>query len=162
MQKKQEHTEVEETDELYADEGYEIKIKYFPGAEKIEKIAIGDWIDLRSNIDVDLKHGDFKLIPLGVAMQLPEGCEALLAPRSSSFKTWGILQTNSPGVIDESYCGDNDQWHMPVLAMRDTQIKKGDRICHFRLQEKMSKVHFLEVAKLGNKDRNGFGSTGSS
>lgn len=138
-----------------------IKIKYFDETlPKLEKLTVGDWIDLRASEDVELKQFEYKLIPLGVAMQLPEGFEANVVPRSSTFKNFGILQTNSFGVIDESYCGDNDQWHFPAIAMRDTVIKKGDRICQFRINRKMSEVEFIEVEVLGNEDRNGFGSTG--
>ena len=108
-----------------------IKIKYFN--DKLEKLAYidgkSDWIDLRAAEDVDLKQGEFKLIPLGVAMQLPKGYEAHIVPRSSTFKNFGIIQTNHRGVVDCSYCGDNDQWFMPVLAVRDTHISFNDRIC---------------------------------
>lgn len=141
-----------------------IKIKYFTDINKLGNIEgkKSDWIDMRSAEDVELKTGDFKLIPLGVAMELPKGYEAHVVPRSSTFKTWGIIQTNSMGVIDNSYCGDNDQWMMPVYATRDTVIHKNDRICQFRIVEKMSTVEFEEVAVLGNKDRSGFGSTGAN
>ena len=141
----------------------EIKIKYFDDSlEKINKLTIGDWIDLRAAQDVELKQFEFKLIPLGVAMQLPEGYEANAVPRSSTYKNFGIIQTNHFGVIDESYCGDNDQWHFPALAMRDTVIKKGDRICQFRINKKMPEVEFIEVKVLGNEDRGGIGSTGTN
>ncbi len=138
-----------------------IKIKYFTDEiDKIEKIEKGDWIDLRSAEDVELKAGEFKLISLGVAMQLPKGYEAHIVPRSSTFKNFGIIQTNHQAVIDESYCGDNDIWKYPALAMRDTVIHKNDRICQFRIVKKMPKVKFEEVEMLGNKDRGGIGSTG--
>lgn len=137
-----------------------IKIKYFTDMEKIQKIKQGDWIDLRAAEDVFLKKGEFKLIPLGVAMQLPEGYEAHIVPRSSTFKNFGIIQTNHQAVIDESYCGDNDQWFYPALAMRDTEIKKNDRICQFRIMKKQPEVEFIEVNNLNNTDRGGFGSTG--
>lgn len=137
-----------------------IRIKYFTDIDRLEKIENGDWVDLRSAEDVELKTGEFKLISLGVAMQLPKGYEAHIVPRSSTFKTWGIIQTNHQAVIDESYCGDNDIWRYPVLATRDTIIHKNDRICQFRIVEKMPTVEFEEVEVLGNKDRNGFGSTG--
>ena len=122
--------------------------------------AKSDWIDLRSAQTVELKAGEFKLIPLGVAMQLPENYEAHMAPRSSTFKNWGIIQTNSVAVIDESYCGDNDEWRYPVYATRDTVINVNDRICQFRIMEKQPKVEFEEVEILGNDDRGGIGSTG--
>lgn len=139
-----------------------IKIKYF--TDKIDKLTYidgkSDWIDLRAAEDVTLKKGEFKLIPLGVAMELPEGYEAHVVPRSSTFKNFGIIQTNHQGVIDCSYCGDNDQWFMPVLAMRDTQIHVNDRICQFRIMENQPKLVFDEVERLGNADRGGHGSTG--
>jgi dUTP pyrophosphatase len=112
----------------------QIKIKYFTDQiDKLAKITQGDWIDLRSAETITLKAGDFKLIPLGVAMQLPAGYEAHIAPRSSSFKNWGILQTNSIGIIDNSYCGDNDQWLMSVYATRDTIIALLRSIFHFAI-----------------------------
>lgn len=137
-----------------------IKIKYLKDIEKIEKISKGDWIDLRAAEDVELKNGEFKIIPLGVAMEIPRGYEAHLAPRSSAFKKWGVIQTNSIGVIDNSYSGDNDEWGMPVIAMRDTKINKNDRICQFRIVESQPEIEFVEVDTLGNADRGGFGSTG--
>ena len=138
-----------------------IKIKYFTDKiDKISKIEKGDWIDLRAAETVELKVGEFKLIPLGVAMQLPEGYEAHVVPRSSTFKNFGVIQTNHQGVIDNSYCGDNDQWFMPVLAMRDTKINVNDRICQFRIVDKQPKIVFEEVLELGNNDRGGHGSTG--
>lgn len=141
--------------------GEKILIKYFDNAiDKIRYIDIGDWIDLRAAENIELKAGDFKLIPLGVAMQLPAGYEAHIVPRSSTFKNYGIIQTNSVGIIDESYCGDNDQWMMPVYATRDVVINKNNRICQFRIMKKMSEVEFETVEKLGNSNRGGFGSTG--
>ena len=139
----------------------EIKIKYHDkNLEKIEKIPVGDWIDLRSAVTVDMNAGDFLIIPLGVSMKLPEGYEAHVVPRSSTFKKWGVLQTNSMGVIDESYCGDRDIWGFPALAMRNTTIFEGDRICQFRIVKKMEEVKFTEVDHMEDKDRGGFGSTG--
>ncbi len=139
-----------------------IKIKYF--TDKIEKLTYidgkSDWIDLRAAEDVDLRKGEFKLIPLGVAMELPVGYEAHVVPRSSTFKNFGIIQTNHQGVIDSSYCGDNDQWFMPVYAVRDTQIHVNDRICQFRIMENQPKLVFDEVKSFNNKDRGGHGSTG--
>lgn len=143
-------------------EKLQVKIKYFDNTlDKINKLAIGDWIDLRSAIDVELRAGEFKLIPLGVAMELPKGYEAHAVPRSSTFKNFGIIQTNHQGVIDESYCGNNDQWYFPAYALRDTVIHKNDRICQFRIIEKMPELEFIEVEALGNKDRGGIGSTGT-
>lgn len=139
-----------------------VQIKYHDDSiEKIEKIAQGDWIDLRAAETVELKAGDFKIVSLGVSMKLPEGYEAHIVPRSSTFKKWGILQTNHMGVIDNSYSGDNDIWGMPVLAMRDTVINKNDRICQFRIMKKMDDLQFNEVDHLDGKDHGGFGSTGA-
>ena len=139
-----------------------IRIKYF--TDKIDKLTYvdgkSDWIDLRASEDVELKAGEFKLIPLGVAMELPKGYEAHLVLRSSTFKNYGILQTNSCGIIDCSYCGDEDMWRMPVYATRDTVIHQNDRICQFRIVENQPKITFDEVESLGNADRGGFGSTG--
>ena len=137
-----------------------IQIKYFEGADKIQKIPQGDWIDLKSRETVILNKGDFRLINLGVAMQLPQGFEAHIAPRSSTFKNWGIIQVNSVGVVDESYCGDDDEWKMPVYATRDVTIEKGDRICQFRIVKKQPIVEFNVVNHLNNENRGGFGSSG--
>ena len=137
-----------------------IRIKYHGDTPPIERIAVGDWIDLRAAETVTLKAGEWRPISLGISMQLPEGYEAHILPRSSTFKRWGILLPNAMGIIDESYCGDNDIWHFGALAMRDTVIEKGDRICQFRIMEKMPPVRFEEVTVLGNQDRGGFGSTG--
>ncbi|MCI7322600.1 MAG: dUTP diphosphatase [Lachnospiraceae bacterium] len=139
-----------------------IKIKYF--TDQIERLDYiegkSDWIDMRASEEVTLHAGDFALIPLGVAMELPEGYEAHLVPRSSTFKNWGIIQTNSMGVVDCSYCGDNDMWRMPVYATRDTVIHVGDRIAQFRIMKNQPTIVFEEVSHLGNADRGGFGSTG--
>jgi dUTP pyrophosphatase len=140
-----------------------IKIKYLSNEiEKLEKISVGDWIDLRCAKETILKAGEFSLIPLGVAMQLPKGYEALMVPRSSTFKHFGIIQTNSMGVIDESYRGDNDQWHFPAYAMRDTVIHVNDRICQFRIVKHQPEIEFQKVEDLGNLDRGGIGSTGKN
>ncbi len=140
----------------------EIRIKYF--SDRIKRLEYidgkSDWIDLRASETVELKAGEFKLIPLGVAMELPKGYEAHLVPRSSTFKNYGILQTNSCGIIDCSYCGDEDMWRMPVYATRDTVICENDRICQFRIMENQPKITFAEVDSLNNKSRGGFGSTG--
>ncbi|MBQ2082148.1 MAG: dUTP diphosphatase [Lachnospiraceae bacterium] len=141
-----------------------IRIKYF--SDKIEKLCyIGgksDWIDLRSAEDVVLKKGDFKLIKLGIGMQLPRGYEAHIVPRSSTYKNFGVIQANHCGIVDESYCGDNDEWMFPALAMRDTKIHVGDRICQFRIMEHQPEIVFEEVEKLADTDRGGFGSTGKN
>ena len=160
----------------------ELKVKYFPGQDKkLQFIEQGDWIDVYANEDVFIPKGEMRLIPLGFAMELPQGYEAILAPRSSTFKTWGCIQTNHIGVIDESYCGDNDQWMIPFYCLDpkeqlsiETQfekpiiitgayIRKGDKIAQFRIQEKMPKnlITITEVDVLGNEDRDGFGHTGS-
>ena len=140
-----------------------IKIKYLTDKiDKIKKIAVGDWIDLRAAEDVVLKAGEFKLIPLGVAMQLPKGYEGHVVPRSSTFKKWGIIQTNHHAVIDESYCGDQDQWFYPAYALRDTVIHTNDRICQFRIMKKQPVIEFEEVEELGNENRGGIGSTGTN
>ena len=110
--------------------------------------------------DVELKQGDFKLIPLGIAMQLPKGYEAHIIPRSSTFKNFGVIQANHMGMVDESYCGDNDQWYFPAIAMRDTVIHAGDRICQFRIMEHQPQLNFVAVETLGDDDRGGIGSTG--
>jgi dUTP pyrophosphatase len=139
-----------------------IKIKYFnENLPKIEKIVRGDWIDLRASKTIELKQGEYKLIPLGVGMKLPDGYEANVVPRSSTFKNFGVLQTNSYGVIDNSYSGNNDQWHFPALAMRDTVIQEGDRICQFRINKKMEDVEFETVFELDEVSRGGIGSTGT-
>lgn len=139
-----------------------IKIKYF--SDKIEKLTYidgkSDWIDLHASENVALKKGEFKLIPLGVAMELPNGYEAHIVPRSSTFKNFGIIQTNHMGIIDESYCGDNDEWKMPVYAIRDTEIHINDRICQFRIIKHQPQIVFTEVDNLNNTNRGGFGSTG--
>ena len=139
-----------------------IKVKYF--TDKIDKLEYidgkSDWIELRASEDVVLEKGDFALIPLGVAMELPEGYEAHIVPRSSTYKNFGIIQANHCGIVDGSYCGDNDMWRMPVIAMRDTEIHMNDRICQFRIMENQPKLVFREVERLTGKDRGGFGSTG--
>ena len=138
-----------------------IKIKYLDeGIDKVALISKGDWIDLRAAQEVTLKAGEFRLLPLGLAIALPQGYEAHLAPRSSTFKNYGILQTNSVGVVDCSYCGDGDEWKMPVYATRDVTIEKHARICQFRIFEHQPVLNFVETEGLGNEDRGGHGSTG--
>lgn len=141
----------------------EIKIKYHnKDLEKMELVQHGDWVDLRAAERVEMKAGDFKIISLGVSMKLPEGYEAHVAPRSSTFKKWGVLQANSVGVIDNSYSGENDIWGFPALAMRDTVIEAGDRIAQFRIMKKMEMIVFTEVDHMEDADRGGFGSTGAN
>ena len=140
-----------------------LRIKYFDkNIEKLKKTEKGDWIDLRSAIDISLKKGDFALIPRGVGMVLPDGYEAHIVPRSSTFKNWKIIQTNSVGIIDNSYSGENDQWMMPVYAVEDTKIKKNDRICQFRILEKMPALEIQEAEHLNDVSRGVFGSTGKN
>ena len=140
----------------------QIKIKYL--TDKIDKLAYidgkSDWIDLRASEEVTLKQGEFALVPLGVAMELPKGYEAHIVPRSSTYKNFGVIQANHCGVVDGSYCGDNDMWRMPVIAMRDTQIHVNDRICQFRIMKNQPEILFEEVEHLEGKDRGGFGTTG--
>ena len=142
----------------------QIRIKYF--SDQIEKLTYidgkSDWIDLRASEEVVMKAGEFRLIPLGVAMQLPEGYEAHLVPRSSTYKNFGIIQTNSCGIIDGSFCGDEDMWRMPALAMRDTVIHINDRVAQFRIYKNQPQIQFEEVSVLGNVSRGGFGSTGKN
>ncbi len=141
-----------------------LRIRYF--SDKIEKLKYidgkSDWIDLRSAERVELKKGEFRLIDLGIAVELPKGYEAHIVPRSSTYKNFGIIQTNHFGVIDETYCGDNDRWFFPALAMRDTVIEVNDRICQFRIMEHQPEIEFEETDLLGNHDRGGWGSTGKS
>lgn len=140
-----------------------IKIKYIKDdMEKIVQIDKGDWIDLRTAEDIHLEPGEYKLIPLGVAMCLPPNYEALLIPRSSTFKKYGVIQTNSIGLIDETYCGDNDEWLFPVYATRTVFIPKNTRICQFRILKHQPIVAFAEVDHLSETDRGGFGSTGEN
>ena len=141
----------------------EIKIKYLNDEiTRLEYIdGKSDWIDLRAAEEVELKAGEFKLIHLGVAMQLPEGYEAHIVPRSSTFKKWGIIQTNHCGIVDNPYCGPNDWWRMPVFALRDTKIEVNDRICQFRIQKNQPTLVFNEVEEMEADNRGGFGSTGT-
>ena len=140
-----------------------IKIKYHTNEiDKIKEIAVGDWIDLRAAETVLLHKGDFALISLGVSMKLPDGYEAHVVPRSSTFKKWGVLQTNSMGIIDNSYSGANDIWRFPALAVRDTVINKNDRICQFRIVKRQPTVEFEEMDTLDAVDRGGLGSTGAN
>lgn len=139
----------------------EIKVKYFDKEiDKLEKISKGDLIDLRSAETVEMKAGQYRLIKLGIGMKLPNGFEAHVYPRSSTFKNFGIILANSVGIIDNSYCGDDDQWCFPAIALRNTIIHKNDRICQFRIMENQPKLEFVEVDKLYDVSRNGIGSTG--
>lgn len=137
-----------------------IKVKYHSDIIPLEQKRNSDWIDLRAAEDVEIKAGEFKLIPLGVSMKLPDGYEALVIPRSSTFKNWGLLQTNHCGLIDNSYCGDDDIWYFPAFATRDITIEKNSRICQFRIQRSMDGIEFETVDKLLDSNRQGFGSTG--
>lgn len=139
-----------------------IKIKYHAPIEPIVSTPKGDWIDLRAAETLKLKKGEFRIISLGISAQLPPGYEAHIVPRSSTFKKWHIIQTNGIGIIDNSYCGDNDIWGMPVLAIEDTVIRIDDRICQFRIVKKQPDIYLNEVESLGNSDRGGFGSTGTN
>lgn len=139
-----------------------IKIKYHTDAiDKLDYIGgKSDWIDLRAAEDVVLKAGEFKLISLGISVKLPEGYEMVIVPRSSTYKNFGVLQTNHMGVVDETYCSDEDIIKFPALAMRDTEIHVNDRICQFRIQKHQPRIVFEEVNHLEGKTRGGFGSTG--
>lgn len=138
-----------------------IRVKKLADIESPKAIEQGDWIDLRAAEAILIVKGEFKYIPLGVAMQLPEGYEAIVTPRSSLFKRRGIIMTNSIGIMDESYCGDNDEWKIPAYATRDTLIPKGERICQFRIVKHQPEIEFEIVDTLGNPDRGGYGSTGA-
>ncbi len=137
-----------------------IKVKYFRDIEYLKKINVGDWIDLRAAENVSMSAGEYAMIPLGVAMELPRGYEALVAPRSSLFRKYGIQSANSIGIIDESYKGDNDEWHFLAYATKDTYIPRGERICQFRIIKHQPSLKFIKVERLGNADRGGIGSTG--
>lgn len=152
----------------------EIKIKYFDGAVELKKISKGDWIDLYANEDVFIPVNSMRLVHLGIAMQLPEGYEAHVVPRSSTFKKWGCIQCNHTGIIDNSYCGDNDEWLFPAYCLEPKDIRKnytteevgtwihaGDKICQFRIVESQPEIKFEEVEHLEGKDRGGFGTTGT-
>ena len=139
-----------------------IRILYHTDAiDRLEYIdGKSDWIDLRAAQEYDLKAGDFALIDLGISVRLPDGYEMITAPRSSTFRNYGLIQSNGIGVVDESYCGDNDVLKMPVYATRDTVVHVNDRICQFRIQRHQPRIIFEEVKTLGSPDRGGFGSTG--
>ena len=148
-----------------------IRVKYFEGAIKLKKIEKGNWIDVYANKEIFVEVNERAMVPLGFALELPKGWEGHLAPRSSTFKTWGIIQTNSVGIVDDTYIGDNDQWHMPVYCLqgkdekdgiKGTWIRRGDKIGQFRIMEVMPSIEFEEVESFGNKERGGFGSTGTN
>ena len=148
----------------------EIKVSYHAPIDKIAKISVGDWIDLRASKDVFIPVGEFKLIPLGVSMKLPEGYEAHVVPRSSTFSKYGIIMTNSMGIIDNSYCGESDIWQFPAYCVKPNAmsrsgkmgslIKRNERICQFRVVRNQAPIDFIEVRRLEDMDRGGFGSTG--
>jgi len=141
----------------------QIKIKYHnKELEKLKLVQHGDWIDLRAAERVEMKAGESRIISLGISVKLPDGYEAHVAPRSSTFFKWGVLQTNSFGVIDNGYCGEHDVWCFPALALRDTIIEPGDRIAQFRIMKKMEPIEFIEVEHMEDADRGGFGATGSN
>ena len=138
-----------------------IKIKYFDKTiSKIEKIQKGDLIDLRVVGTHVMKKGEFKLLPLGVAMKLPKGYEAQIYPRSSTFKNLKIILANSVGCVDNSYCGPTDQWYFPAIALEDTTVHHNDRICQFKIVKNQPPLEFEEVEDLEDPDRSGIGSTG--
>ena len=139
-----------------------IDIQYkSPSSKRLTIEKKGNWIDLYADANYFIKAGAHVLVDLGVAMKLPEGFEAYIVPRSSTYKKWHIIQANHIGVVDNSYCGPNDWWKMSVLAMEDTEIKKGEKICQFRITRIQPNVVFNEVEQLTGEDRGGFGSTGS-
>ena len=153
----------DEKEEYANKNSLEIKIKFHDDELiKPEKISKGDLIDLRAAEDVEMKAGDFKLISLGVSMKLPEGWKAQIYPRSSTFKSFGIIQANSVGQIDNSYSGTNDIWKFPAIALRDTVIHKNDRICQFEIVPIQPPIRFTEVQVLDDEDRGGIGSTGKN
>lgn len=140
-----------------------VQIKYFSKEIlPVKKTEKGDWIDLRAAANVNMKAGEFAYIPLGVGMILPEGYEAQVAPRSSTYKNFGIIVVNSPGIIDNSFCGDEDEWKLASYALRDTEIHVNDRICQFRLVQKQPAFEFQTVEHLKSESRGGFGSTGKN
>lgn len=136
-----------------------VRIKIFPGGVLPEKSEKGDWYDLYTSKMIAIVKGEYWAIPLGIAVELPKGYEALIVPRSSTFKKYGILQVNSVGVIDEEYKGDNDQWHMLVYATKNILIPEHTRLCQFRIIEHQPEFTFETVDALGNPDRGGIGST---
>lgn len=140
-----------------------LKIRYI--SNEIEELQYienkSDWIDLRAAENVVMKAGEFRLIRLGIAVELPKGYEAHVVPRSSTFKNFGVIQTNHMGVIDGSYCGNEDEWKWPAYALRDTEIRVNDRICQFRIVQNQPALRFERVERLEGKNRGGFGTTGT-
>jgi dUTP pyrophosphatase len=140
-----------------------IKIKYHnPSMIPLVQKEDSDWIDLRCSEETIILQGEFKKVSLGTSMEIPAGFEAHIVPRSSTFSTWGIIQTNGIGIIDNHYKGNNDVWAMPVYATRDTIIQENDRICQFRIIEKQPNLIFEEVEDMNNEDRGGFGHSGKN
>lgn len=134
-----------------------------------EQVAGSDWIDLRAAEDIWIPEGEFALIDLGVSIDMPYGYEAHVIPRSSLFKNFGLIQTNSMGLIDNSYCSDNDRWKFPAYCLqgrdfidgrKGTMVHLNDRICQFRVVENQPSITFREVDSLSGVTRGGFGSTG--
>ena len=141
-----------------------IKIKYHADIDEICHVGgIGksNWCDLRAGESVEMKAGEYRQISLGISMELPPNCEAIIAPRSSTFRKYGILLANGIGIVDHSFCGDNDIWHFPAYATRDTYIPINDRICQFRILPVQPELEFDKVFALGNPDRGGLGSSGN-
>lgn len=139
-----------------------ILVQYTEGHEDLEHIEVGDWVDLRCATDVCSLAGSHQIIPLGIRMALPPGYEAIIAPRGSSFEKYGFIQTNSIGVIDNSFCGPDDEWFLSVffLCPKQPRIKRGTRIAQFRIQKKMEACEFIATDKLPGKNRGSLGSTG--
>ena len=138
-----------------------IRVKEITEGCMPQALEQGDWIDLKAACDVVMFEGEYAVIPLGIAVELPEGYEAHIAPRSSTFKRYGVLCANSVGIIDNAYNGDGDQWGFPVYATRRTEIPKGARVCQFRVVASQPALEIERVESLGNADRGGFGSTGA-
>ena len=139
----------------------DIFVKYLTDEiDQVSQAHPGEWIDLRSSKLIALRKGDFTLIPLGVIISVPSGYESILVPRSSTFKKYGIIQTNGIGVIDHLYCGPNDEWKMPVYATRDTVIPANTRICQFRIIPSQEVTIRTVNDVMQTKSRGGFGSTG--
>jgi dUTP pyrophosphatase len=151
----------------------DIKVKYhYDDSPRLQMTDKGDWVDLYTAEDVIITNPvEFQLVNLGVSIELPEGYEANIVPRSSTYKNWNVLQSNHFGVVDESYKGDGDVWKFPLLFVLTNQsiidemndqlvIPKHTRLCQFRINKKQPKLNFIEVEHLGNEDREGFGSSG--
>jgi dUTP pyrophosphatase len=137
-----------------------IKVKYKENSPELTQTDKGGCIDLYNYNDLTLKRGEFGFIDFGIAIELPQGYDAIILPRSSTFKKYGLLLTNSAGYIDNSYNGDNDYWLGCVYATRDIQIPAGTRCFQFRLVKTQPSLQIVSVDSLGNEDRSGFGSSG--